>query len=57
MGANKGCWLRNPVLARGFISEGDFDLVRICDHPDEVIEAIQRWYSKHEVTGRKALLK
>ncbi|MBI2328107.1 MAG: TIGR00730 family Rossman fold protein [Chloroflexi bacterium] len=50
-------WLRNSVLAGGFISEGDFDLVRVCDQPDEVIEAIQKWYIKHEVTGRKALLK
>ena len=50
-------WLRNFVLAGGFISEGDFDLVRVCDHPDEVIEAIQKWYIKHEVIGRKALLK
>lgn len=50
-------WLRNCVLAGGFISEGDFDLVRVCDHPDEVIEAIQKWYIEHEVIGRKALLK
>lgn len=50
-------WLRNSVLDGGFISEGDFDLVRVCDHPDEVIEAIQKWSIKHEVTGRKALLK
>lgn len=48
-------WLRNSVLARGFISEGDFELVRFCDHPDEVIETIQKWYAKHEVIGRKAL--
>jgi len=50
-------WLRNCVLAGGFISEGDFDLVRVCDHPDEVIEAIQKWYIEHEIIGRKALLK
>lgn len=48
-------WLRNSVLARQFISEGDFDLVRVCDHPDEVIEAIQKWYTKHKVIGRKAI--
>jgi len=48
-------WLRNPILARGFISEGDFDLVRICDQPDEVVQAIQKWHIKHEVIGRKAL--
>ena len=50
-------WLHNPVLAEGYISENDFDLLRVCDHPDEVIEAIQAWYIKHEVVGRKALHK
>ena len=50
-------WLQSSVLARGFISEDDFDLLRVCDHPDEVIEAVQRWYVKQEVVGRKAVLK
>lgn len=50
-------WLRNSVLARGFISEGDFDLVRICDSPDEVIEAIQEWHIKHKIIGKNALHK
>lgn len=48
-------WLRGCVLTRGFISERDFDLLRVCDHPDEVVEAVQRWYEKQEVIGRKAL--
>jgi len=50
-------WLRSCVLARGFISERDFDLLRVCDRPDEVVEAVQRWYKKQEVIGRKALHK
>ena len=50
-------WLQGSVLARGFISEDDLNLLRVCDHPDEVIEAVQRWYTKQEVIGRKALLK
>ena len=50
-------WLQNSVLAREFISEEDLDLLIVCDHPDEVIEAVQRWYEKQEVVGRKALLK
>jgi len=50
-------WLQSSVLARGFISEDDLDLLRICDHPDEVIEAVQRWYMKQEVVGRKAMPK
>lgn len=48
-------WLQSSVLAREFISEGDLDLLRVCDEPDAVIEIIQRWYAKHEVIGRKAL--
>ena len=50
-------WLQSSVLARGFISEDDLDLLRVCDHPDEVIEAVQRWYVKQEIVGRKAVLK
>lgn len=48
-------WLRNSVLARGFISEPDFHLLRVCDHPDEVVEAVRRWQMKQEVIGRKAV--
>ena len=50
-------WLRGSVLTRGFISLDDFNLLRVCDHPDEVIDVVQRWYMKQEVIGRKALLK
>lgn len=49
-------WLRSSVLARRFISEVDFDLLRVCDEPDAVIDIVQRWYIKQEVVGRKALL-
>jgi predicted Rossmann-fold nucleotide-binding protein len=48
-------WLRGTVLASGFISEEDFDLLRICDEPTAVIETVQRWYIKQEVIGRKAI--
>jgi len=48
-------WLRISVLTRDFISEDDFSLLRVCDSPDEVIEAVQKWYVKQEVGGRKAL--
>ena len=48
-------WLRNSVLSRKYISEHDFDLLRVVDRPDEVVEAIRRWYVGHEVIGRKAL--
>ncbi|OGO21268.1 MAG: Rossman fold protein, TIGR00730 family [Chloroflexi bacterium RBG_16_50_9] len=49
-------WLRSTVLAREFISESDLNLLRVCDYPDEVTQAVQRWYSKHEITGKQALL-
>ena len=48
-------WLQSSVLAREFISEEDFDLLRVCDEPDAAIEAVQRWYAKQEIVGRKAL--
>jgi len=48
-------WLRNTVLARGFISEEDLDLVRVCDEPEAVINVVQTWYMKHEIVGCRAL--
>jgi len=50
-------WLKSCVLAREFISENDLTLLRVCDHPDEVIEAVQRWYIRQEIVGRKALIR
>lgn len=49
-------WLRSTVLLNGYISEEDFDLLRICDDPTSVIETVQRWYIKHELVGRKAIV-
>jgi len=48
-------WLRGTVLASSFISENDFDLLRVCDTPDAVIEAVQSWYIRHELVGKKAV--
>ena len=48
-------WLQSSVLARGYISENEFNLVRVCDHVDEVVEAVHTWYIKQEVIGRTAL--
>ena len=50
-------WLCNTALAKGLISEDDFNLLRICDTPDQVVELIQNWSSKHEIAGRKAVCK
>ena len=48
-------WLRNHTLARGFVSEEDFDLLRVCDNPDEVIDTVQEWYLKQAIVGKKAI--
>ena len=48
-------WLRDRALAAGYISEDDFTLLRVCDRPDELVEAVERWHTKHEVAGRRAL--
>jgi len=48
-------WLKGSALVRGLISAEDFDHLRVCDHPNEVVETVQRWYIKQEIVGRKAL--
>jgi len=48
-------WLKDFTLDRGFIDEDDFELLRVCDEVDEVVDAVQQWYLKQEVIGRKAL--
>jgi len=48
-------WLHSMVLMRDYVSEEDFDLLRVCDDPSSVIEAVQKWYIRQEVVGRKAI--
>ena len=48
-------WLRNTSLAGGYVSEDDFDLLRISDDPEGVVDAVQSWYIRQEIGGRKAL--
>ena len=48
-------WLRGTVLARGYVSEEDFNLLRICDDPTSVVDTVQQWYIKQEVAGRRAV--
>jgi hypothetical protein len=48
-------WLRNFSLAKGYISEQDLNLLRVCDNPDEVDETIRRWHYKRELAGKQAL--
>ena len=48
-------WLRNQTLVRGYVSEEDFDLLRVCDTSEEVVDTVQQWYIKHQIVGRRAL--
>ena len=48
-------WLESTVLSRKYVSVSDFDLLRVLDRPDEVVEAIRRWYVGHEVIGKEPL--
>jgi uncharacterized protein (TIGR00730 family) len=48
-------WLKSTVLDDGYISADDIGLLRVCDSPDEVVEAVDMWYKKQEVIGRRAL--
>ncbi|MFC2034639.1 TIGR00730 family Rossman fold protein [Chloroflexota bacterium] len=44
-------WLQSSALIKRFISKEDFKLLRVCDHPDEIVEIIQSWYTKQEIIG------
>ncbi len=48
-------WLRKDLLGRGLVSEDDFNLLRICDTPVEVADAVQKWYIKQEIVGKRAV--
>jgi len=48
-------WLKGTMLAQGAISEEDFELLRVFDTPGEVVSAVEKWYKKQEVVGKKAL--
>jgi uncharacterized protein (TIGR00730 family) len=50
-------WLKDPVLTQGFISEGDLTLLRICDTPDEVVDAINLWALHQKLSGHQAVRK
>ncbi len=48
-------WLRRKSLKKGYISEGDLNLLRVCHNPDEVADVIQIWYQKHRLAGQQAV--
>ena len=48
-------WLRNFSLVKGYVSEQDLNLLRVCDDPDEVADTINKWYHKRELAGKQAI--
>jgi hypothetical protein len=48
-------WMRNTILAEGFISEEDLNLLRVCDTVDETVDAVRMWHHKRELGGKKAV--
>jgi len=48
-------WLRSVVLSGRYVSKEDFDLLRVCDEPDNVVEAVCEWYEKQQIVGKQAL--
>jgi predicted Rossmann-fold nucleotide-binding protein len=48
-------WLHSQTLAREFVSEKDFDLLRVCETTDEVVDTVQQWFIKHQIIGRRAV--
>jgi uncharacterized protein (TIGR00730 family) len=48
-------WLKATALPHGFISEGEYEMLRVLDKPADVIDAVKTWYEHQEVVGKKAL--
>ncbi len=42
-------WLQNTVCARGFVSDEDLSLLRVCDEPEAVIEVVEKWHIKGQL--------
>jgi hypothetical protein len=48
-------WLRQSPLERGMISEEDFELLRVRDSDEGVVETIQKWRKEKKLSGERAL--
>ncbi|OGO07282.1 MAG: Rossman fold protein, TIGR00730 family [Chloroflexi bacterium RBG_13_57_8] len=48
-------WLKNTVIRQDFITEEEFELLRVFDSPADVIAAVKTWFDRQEVVGKKAL--
>jgi uncharacterized protein (TIGR00730 family) len=44
-------WVRNTVVPRGNVSEGDLDLVRVCDDIDEIVSIVAESYRTRDENG------
>jgi uncharacterized protein (TIGR00730 family) len=50
-------WIKNTVLGNDFITEAHFEMLRVMDSPDDVVDAVRTWYDRQEVVGKKAVQK
>jgi predicted Rossmann-fold nucleotide-binding protein len=48
-------WLRGAALSKGFVSEEDFELVRVCDDVECVVETIAAWERDRRLAGWSAI--
>ncbi|MFB6291704.1 MAG: TIGR00730 family Rossman fold protein [Candidatus Bipolaricaulia bacterium] len=48
-------WLKDSALQRGLISEEDFELLRVCNEVEEVVNTIKTWREKRNLGGERAL--
>lgn len=48
-------WLRNSILACGYISESDLKLLRLSDEPPEIVEIVKSWHLTQAIVGREAV--
>jgi uncharacterized protein (TIGR00730 family) len=50
-------WMKDSLLARGFIKEEEYEMLRVFDKTNDVIDAVKTWYHRQEVVGKKAIQK
>jgi uncharacterized protein (TIGR00730 family) len=48
-------WVRRTALTNGFISQEDFEMLRVLDTPADVVNAVKTWYESQKIVGKKAL--
>jgi uncharacterized protein (TIGR00730 family) len=48
-------WLKGTALRHGFISDEEFEMLRVLDRPADVVNAVKKWFHRQEVVGKKAL--